>query len=99
MTQSDMTPEPSMTPSPGMTPSPDVRPFRFTASDQPLADLRRRVTAVIWPEKETVADDSQGVQLTTMQALARYWASDHDWRKVEARLNALPQFVTRSEEH
>jgi pimeloyl-ACP methyl ester carboxylesterase len=73
---------------------PDVRPFSFTASDEALADLRRRVTATHWPDKETVTDDSQGVQLATMQALARYWATDHDWRKVEARLNALPQFVT-----
>jgi pimeloyl-ACP methyl ester carboxylesterase len=71
-----------------------VRPFSFTASDEALADLRRRVAAMRWPQKETVADQSQGVQLTTMQALARYWATDYDWRKVEAKLNALPQFVT-----
>src|SRR6516225_5268937 len=76
------------------TTHPDVRPFTFTASDEALADLRRRVAATEWPEKETVADTSQGVQLATMQALARYWATDYDWRKVEARLHALPQFMT-----
>ncbi|MGO8947871.1 MAG: epoxide hydrolase family protein [Ktedonobacterales bacterium] len=73
---------------------PDVRPFSFTAADEALADLRRRVAATIWPDKETVADSSQGVQLTTMRELARYWATDYDWRKVEARLHALPQFLT-----
>ncbi|HEX6122097.1 MAG TPA: epoxide hydrolase [Ktedonobacterales bacterium] len=93
MTQPGMTPEPSMTPPPGMT-HPDVRPFSFTASDEALADLRRRIAATRWPDKETVADASQGVQLATTQKLARYWATDYDWRKVEARLNALPQFVT-----
>ena len=93
MTQSSMTPEPGVTPPPGMT-HPDLRPFSFTAADEALADLRRRVAAMHWPEKETVADASQGVQLTTMRELARYWASDYDWRKVEARLRALPQFVT-----
>ncbi|MGZ3585353.1 MAG: epoxide hydrolase family protein, partial [Ktedonobacterales bacterium] len=75
-------------------PHPDIRPFSFTASDEALADLRRRVNATQWPERETVTDASQGVQLATMQALARYWATDYDWRKVEARLNALPQFMT-----
>ncbi len=72
----------------------DLRPFSYTASDEALADLRRRVAATIWPDKETVSDASQGVQLATTQALARYWATDYDWRKVEARLNALPQFLT-----
>ena len=57
-------------------------------------DLRARIKATRWPEKETVADDTQGVQLATMQKLARYWATEYDWRKVEARLNALPQFIT-----
>jgi pimeloyl-ACP methyl ester carboxylesterase len=71
-----------------------IRPFSFTASDEALAELRRRVAATVWPERETVSDASQGVQLATMQALARYWATNHDWRKVEARLNALPQFLT-----
>ncbi len=71
-----------------------IRPFHFTASDDVLSDLRSRVAATRWPEQETVADDSQGVQLRTMQALAHYWATDYDWRKCEAKLNALPQFVT-----
>jgi pimeloyl-ACP methyl ester carboxylesterase len=84
-----------MTPPPGMTTHhPDVRPFHFTASDEALADLRRRIAATIWPEKETVADASQGVPLAWMRDLARYWATDYDWRKVEARLHALPQFMT-----
>jgi pimeloyl-ACP methyl ester carboxylesterase len=73
---------------------PDIHPFRFTASDEALADLRRRIAATMWPERETVTDASQGVPLATMQALARYWATDYDWRKVEARLHALSQFVT-----
>jgi pimeloyl-ACP methyl ester carboxylesterase len=71
-----------------------LRPFHFKATDEALADLRRRITATQWPERETVADASQGVQLATMQKLARYWATDYDWRKVEAKLNALPQFMT-----
>jgi pimeloyl-ACP methyl ester carboxylesterase len=71
-----------------------VRPFRVRFPDADLAELRRRVQATRWPERETVADASQGVQLTTIQALARYWASDYDWRRIEAKLNALPQFVT-----
>ena len=71
-----------------------VRPFHFKAEDKDLADLRRRVEATKWPEQEIVADDTQGVRLATMQKLARYWATDYDWRKCEARLNALPQFVT-----
>ncbi len=71
-----------------------VRPFRVTVPDAALAELRRRVQATKWPERETVADASQGVQLATVQALARYWASDYDWRRIEAKMNALPQFVT-----
>jgi pimeloyl-ACP methyl ester carboxylesterase len=71
-----------------------VRPFRVNVPDSELADLRRRIQATKWPERETVADASQGVQLATTQALARYWASDYDWRRIEAKLNALPQFVT-----
>ncbi|HME85884.1 MAG TPA: epoxide hydrolase [Roseiarcus sp.] len=71
-----------------------VRPFRFTASEEALADLRRRVAATKWPSKELVTDASQGVQLATMRELALYWQSDYDWPKVEARLNALPQFTT-----
>jgi pimeloyl-ACP methyl ester carboxylesterase len=71
-----------------------IRPFRINVPDEALVDLRRRVAATRWPEKETVADTSQGVQLATMYQLAQHWQSGHDWRKVEARLNALPQFVT-----
>jgi hypothetical protein len=56
-----------------------------------LTELRRRISATMWPERETVADASQGVQLSTIQALARYWATEYDWRKIEAKMNALPQ--------
>jgi len=73
---------------------PAVRPFRIDVPEEDLGDLRRRIAATQWPEKETVADESQGVQLATMQELARYWATDYDWRKVEEKLNALPQFMT-----
>ena len=71
-----------------------IRPFRVNVADAELTELRRRVNATRWPERETVTDASQGVQLATMQALARYWATDYDWRKVEARMNAVPQFIT-----
>jgi pimeloyl-ACP methyl ester carboxylesterase len=71
-----------------------VRPFRVHVSDEALADLRRRIAATRWPSRELVTDASQGVQLATMRALARYWQTDYDWRKAEARLNALPQFMT-----
>lgn len=93
MTQPGMTPETSMTPPPVMT-HPDVRPFSFTASDEALADLRRRIGAARLPHKELVTDRSQGVQLATIQELARYWATDYNWRRVEATLNTLPQFMT-----
>jgi pimeloyl-ACP methyl ester carboxylesterase len=72
----------------------EIRPFRFTASDADLADLRRRINATKWPEREVVNDQSQGVQLSTMQNLARHWGTQYDWRKCEARLAALPQFTT-----
>ena len=71
-----------------------IRPFKVHFSDADLADLKRRIAATRWPEKEIVADQSQGVQLATIQKLARYWGSEYDWRKCEARLNALPQFIT-----
>ena len=71
-----------------------IRPFRASFPDSELSELRRRINATRWPERETVSDQSQGVQLATTQALARYWASEYDWRKVEAKLNALPQFLT-----
>ena len=80
-------------PAPAAT-SDAIRPFRINVPEEDLVDLRRRITATRWPEKETVTDESQGVQLATTQRLARYWATDYDWRKVEARLNALPQFIT-----
>src|SRR5215467_14124598 len=72
----------------------ELRPFQVNFPEAELSDLRRRIKATKWPERETVADASQGVQLATMQALARYWETDYDWRKVEAKLNALPQFLT-----
>src|SRR5688500_4991217 len=71
-----------------------IRPFRFNASEEALVDLRRRINATQWPEKETVSDHSQGLPLATMQTLARHWANDYDWRKVEAKLNGYPQFIT-----
>src|SRR5262245_375844 len=71
-----------------------IRPFRFTASQEALDDLRRRINATQWPEKETVADFSQGVQLNVIQAVARYWATEYDWRKIEAKMNAYPNFIT-----
>ena len=72
-----------------------VREFKIKVADADIADLRRRIAATRWPEPELVPDASQGVQLATMQKLAQYWATDYDWRKCEARLNALPQFTTR----
>jgi pimeloyl-ACP methyl ester carboxylesterase len=71
-----------------------VRPFRVDIPQEDLDDLRRRIAATQWPEKETVDDSSQGVPLAMIQELARYWATDYDWRKCEAKLNALPQFIT-----
>jgi pimeloyl-ACP methyl ester carboxylesterase len=71
-----------------------IRPFRVNVPEEALVDLRRRLSATRWPETETVADESQGVQLATIQQLVHYWQADYDWRKVEARLNALPQFIT-----
>ena len=82
----------------GATPAPNataIRPFRIHASKEQLAALRRRVEATRWPAKELVTDRSQGVQRATMQALARFWTTKYDWRAVEARLNALPQFTTQ----
>jgi hypothetical protein len=70
-----------------------VRPFHVEVPEADLAELRRRIDATRWPERETVTDHSQGVPLATMQKLARYWATDYDWRKVEARLNAVPNFI------
>ena len=72
----------------------DIRPFHVSFPAAQLTDLRRRVKATKWPEREAVSDDSQGVQLATVQALANYWATKHDWRKAEARLNSFPNFIT-----
>jgi pimeloyl-ACP methyl ester carboxylesterase len=71
-----------------------IRPFKIHVTDEAIADLRRRIVATRWPDKETVADDSQGVRLAKIQPLVRYWGTTYDWRKAEAKLNALPQFVT-----
>jgi pimeloyl-ACP methyl ester carboxylesterase len=73
---------------------PALRPFRVDVPEEDLDDLRRRIEATRWPSKELVEDRSQGVQLATMQALARYWTTDYDWRKCEEKLNALPNFIT-----
>jgi pimeloyl-ACP methyl ester carboxylesterase len=71
-----------------------IRPFSFEFPEAELEELRRRIAAARWPEQETVADQSEGTQLATVQELARYWASEYDWRKVEAKLKALPHFIT-----
>ena len=71
-----------------------IRPFRIDVPEEALVDLRRRIVATRWPERETVADQTQGVQLATIQELARYWGTEYDFRRFEARLNALPQFIT-----
>ena len=71
-----------------------VRSFRVDVAEAELTELRRRINETRWPERETVTDTSQGVQLATMQALAHYWATEYDWRKIEAKMNALPQFIT-----
>ena len=76
------------------TPDTAINAFQFHASDEALADLRRRIAATNWPDGELVSDASQGVPIATMRKLARYWEAEHDWRKIEARLNALPQFAT-----
>ena len=77
-----------------MTDNTAILPFQSSFPEAELAELRRRINMTRWPERETVTDASQGVQLATTQKLARYWGTDYDWRKCEARLNALPQFIT-----
>jgi pimeloyl-ACP methyl ester carboxylesterase len=74
---------------------PDVRPFRVSVPEEDLVELRRRIATTRWPDPETVGDRSQGVQLAKLQELVRYWTDGYDWRKAEAKLNALPQFVTK----
>ncbi len=71
-----------------------IRPFHVSVPEEALVDLRHRLAATRWPDKEPVDDQSQGVQLETMKALVRYWQTEYDWRKAEAKLNALPQFIT-----
>src|SRR5579859_3294497 len=71
-----------------------IRPFHVHFSDAALADLRRRVLATNWPDRELVGDLTKGLQLETMKKLARYWVTEYNWRKIEATLNALPQFIT-----
>ena len=80
--------------SPAATEDKAIRPFQINVPEDALADLRRRIAATRWPDRETVTDESQGVPLSMLQELTRYWAKDYDWRKVEARLNALPEFIT-----
>src|SRR5678815_93118 len=77
-----------------MVPNDEIRTFQVHFPQADLDDLRRRVLATKWPDKELVADQSQGVQLSTMQALAHYWSTDYNWRKCEAKLNSYPQFIT-----
>ena len=72
----------------------DIRPFHVDVPDEELAELTRRISATRWPSPELVGDRSQGVQLATLQQLARYWATEYDWRKAEAKLNDLPNFTT-----
>jgi pimeloyl-ACP methyl ester carboxylesterase len=91
MSSSTATPVSAVADEPGSA----IRPFRIAVPEEALADLRRRIEATVWPDRETVPDTSQGVPLATMQELARYWAGEHDWRACEARLNALPQFTTQ----
>src|SRR5215472_4303294 len=81
-------------PGPATAEDPSIRPFRIHVSDADLADLKRRIAATRWPDKETVTDASQGAQLLKLQELVRYWGTGYDWRKVEAKLNGLPQFLT-----
>src|SRR3712207_4943494 len=71
-----------------------IRPFRVDVPEEQLTDLRQRIAATRWPDRETVGDRSQGTQLANLQELVRYWGTGYDWRKGEARLNALPQFTT-----
>src|SRR6202521_3256549 len=71
-----------------------IRPFHVNVAEADLTELRRRINATKWPERETVTDATQGVQLATIQEMARYWGTEYDWLKGEAKLNALPQFIT-----
>jgi pimeloyl-ACP methyl ester carboxylesterase len=86
--------EPAPATSPATAEDTSIRPFNFKASDAELTDLRKRINATKWPDREYVSDRTQGVPLATMQKLAHYWGTDYDWRKIEAKLDALPQFIT-----
>jgi pimeloyl-ACP methyl ester carboxylesterase len=88
-------PNPTTAPNAGGAATEAIRPFRVEISQSDIDELRRRIQATRWPEKETVSDHSQGVPLATMQELARYWATEYDFGRLEARLNALPQFITK----
>jgi hypothetical protein len=79
---------------PTSTEDKSIRPFHINVPEEQLVDLRKRIEATRWPDKETVNDESQGIRLAEMQALVQYWGTDYDWRKAEAKLNALPEFVT-----
>ena len=88
---------PTLSPTPAAAENHDtaIRPFRVTIPDKEIVELRGRIAATRWPTKELVGDRSQGVQLATLKELARYWSTEYDWRKAEARLNTLPQFTTK----
>ena len=73
----------------------DIRPFRVKFADEKIVDMRRRINTTRWPDRETVMDESQGVQLAAIKEIARYWGTDYDWRKCESKLNSLPQFIDR----
>ena len=77
-----------------MSSEPEIRPFQVAFPEAELTELRRRINATRWPDRETVTDDSQGVRLALIQDLARYWGTEHDWRRCEKNLNALPNFTT-----
>src|SRR5690242_16369510 len=88
--QTQPQPTPQAMPAPGVKPAPDaagIRPFRVDVPETELVELRRRINATRWPDRETVADASEGIQLAMIQKLARYWGSEYDWRPCEARLN------------
>jgi len=76
-----------------------IRPFHVNVPEAELTELHRRINATRWPERETVTDQSQGVQLATIQKLAQYWGKEYDWRRCEAQLNALPQFIAEIDGH
>src|SRR6476646_9536275 len=78
----------------GMVSNETIRPFKVHVPEKELADLKHRILATRWPDRETVNDQSQGAQLAKLQTLVHYWGTDYDWRKAEAKLNAFPQFIT-----